>query len=233
MGALSVFVGLASCALVFYDSHLAWVVVASGLIGFGFGLSYAFITQGILGALTDSERAIGGAGIATVRLTGAAAGSAMAAAVANLAGFAHGFSTPQREHPGFGCSSPHCRSQRSPVLALGRWVDRASSVPWTLRKWFGERVSALRVGISGYDHDVGKGSRARCFERIHFGRSDDHAGVRLRACGKLASSSCMPRNGFFRCSPLSRPSPPRPLLAPSNTAGAPNCLRFNRAPTEI
>lgn len=33
-------------------------------------------------------------GIATVRLTGAAAGSAMAAAVANLAGFAHGFSAP-------------------------------------------------------------------------------------------------------------------------------------------
>jgi MFS family permease len=94
LGAVMILVGLASCALVFDDSHLAWVVVASGLIGVGFGLSYAFITQGILGVLTDEERAIGGAGIATVRLTGAAAGSAMAAAVANLAGFAHGFSPP-------------------------------------------------------------------------------------------------------------------------------------------
>jgi hypothetical protein len=47
-----------------------------------------------LGALSDEERAIGGAGIATVRLTGAAVGSTMAAAIANLAGFAHGFSTP-------------------------------------------------------------------------------------------------------------------------------------------
>jgi MFS family permease len=94
VGALSVLVGLASCALVFDDCDLLWVVVASGLIGVGFGLSYSFITQGILSSLTDDERAIGGAGIATVRLTGAAAGSAMAAAVANLAGFAHGFSPP-------------------------------------------------------------------------------------------------------------------------------------------
>jgi len=67
-------------------------VLAAGLVGVGFGLSYSFITQGILGALSDEERAIGGAGIATARLTGAAAGSAMAAAVANLAGFAQGFS---------------------------------------------------------------------------------------------------------------------------------------------
>ncbi len=93
-GVLLIFVGLACCALVFVDSDLAWVVVASGLIGAGFGLSYSFISQAILGDLSDEERAIGGAGIATVRLTGAAAGSAMAAAVANLAGFAHGFSTP-------------------------------------------------------------------------------------------------------------------------------------------
>jgi len=94
LGALLVLIGLACCALVFDDSDLAWVVAANGLIGVGFGLSYAFISQGILGALTDEERAIGGAGIATVRLTGAAAGSAMAAAVANLAGFAQGFSAP-------------------------------------------------------------------------------------------------------------------------------------------
>jgi hypothetical protein len=94
LGSSSVLVGLASCAVVFDHGHLVWVVVASGLIGVGFGLSYAFISQGILGALSDEERAIGGAGIATVRLTGAAVGSAMAAAVANLAGFALGFSTP-------------------------------------------------------------------------------------------------------------------------------------------
>lgn len=99
-GAVTVLGGLAFCAMVFDDGHLAWVVAASGLIGAGFGMSYAFISQGILGALSDGERAIGGAGIATVRLTGAAAGSAMAAAVANLAGFAHGFSTPAAQMVG-------------------------------------------------------------------------------------------------------------------------------------
>jgi MFS family permease len=94
LGALTVLVGLVFCALVFVEGDLIWVVAASGLIGVGFGLCYAFVTQGILGGLAADERAIGGAGIATVRLTGAATGSAMAAAVANLAGFAHGFSVP-------------------------------------------------------------------------------------------------------------------------------------------
>ena len=93
LGALTVFAGLALCAFVFDDSHIVWVVIACGLVGVGFGFSWAFISQKILGDLEDEERAIGAGGIATVRLTGAAAGSAMAAAVANLAGFAHGFST--------------------------------------------------------------------------------------------------------------------------------------------
>ena len=94
LGVGTVFAGLALCALVFDGSQLIWVIIAGGLVGSGFGLSWAFISQGILGAVTDEERAIGGAGIATVRLTGAAAGAAMAAAVANLLGFAHGFSEP-------------------------------------------------------------------------------------------------------------------------------------------
>ena len=94
LGVVTVFVGLSLCALVFDDSHLVWAVIACGVVGSGFGLSWAFISQGILGALADEERAIGGAGIATVRLTGAAAGAAMAAAIANLVGFAGGFTVP-------------------------------------------------------------------------------------------------------------------------------------------
>jgi MFS family permease len=94
VGSLAILAGLALCALVFAGGHLAWVVFAAGLVGTGFGLSWAFVSQRILGGLHGDERAIGGAGIATVRLTGAAAGSAMVAAVANLAGFAGGFSAP-------------------------------------------------------------------------------------------------------------------------------------------
>lgn len=94
LGAVTVLLGLLACALVFDHGRLPWVVLAAGLIGAGFGLSYAFISQSILGAVEDEERAIGGAGIAMVRLTGAAAGSAVAGAIANLAGFAAGFSVP-------------------------------------------------------------------------------------------------------------------------------------------
>jgi MFS family permease len=100
LGALLALVGLAACAAVFVDGHLVWVLLAAGLIGTGFGLSWAFISQGILSDLNEDERAIGGAGIATMRMTGAAAGSAMAAAVANLAGFAQGFSTQAAQSAG-------------------------------------------------------------------------------------------------------------------------------------
>lgn len=100
LGAVAILAGLTSCALVFDGGSLVFVVLAGGLTGIGFGLSYAFITQGILGALPGEERAIGGAGIATARLAGAAAGSAMAAAIANLAGFAHGFTPPAAQAAG-------------------------------------------------------------------------------------------------------------------------------------
>jgi MFS family permease len=91
-GVATILAGLALCTIVFNDGQLAWVVFAGGLMGSGFGFSWSFISQRILGDLNGDERALGGAGIATVRLTGAAAGSAMAAAVANLSGFAEGFS---------------------------------------------------------------------------------------------------------------------------------------------
>jgi MFS family permease len=94
IGVAMVLAGLALCAVVFDGWHLAWVVGAAGMVGAGFGLSWSFIAQRILEDLADDERARGGAGTATVRLTGAAAGSAMAAATANLAGFAHGFTEP-------------------------------------------------------------------------------------------------------------------------------------------
>jgi MFS family permease len=101
LGVATAFVGLVLCALVFEDAPLVWVVIATGTVGVGFGLSWAFMSQRILGDLTDEERTIGAAGIATVRLTGAAAGSAIAAAVANLVGFAHGFSEPAARMAGF------------------------------------------------------------------------------------------------------------------------------------
>lgn len=100
LGAVTIAAGLAACAVVFVDGHLAWVVLATGLVGTGFGISWAFISQRVLGDLDGDDRATGGAGIATVRVTGAAAGAAMTAAVANLGGLSAGFSAPAAQLAG-------------------------------------------------------------------------------------------------------------------------------------
>ncbi len=69
--------------------------VATGLaLGAGFGVSYSFMSQRILSTLSGDERGTGAAAMTTVRLTGSAAGAAMAAAVANLVGVSAGI-TPQ------------------------------------------------------------------------------------------------------------------------------------------
>ncbi|WP_421932709.1 MFS transporter [Phenylobacterium sp.] len=90
IGAVCATAGVGASALVFPTGSVVGVVLAGAALGAGFGLSWAFMSQAILGALPDSERAIGAAGITTVRLTGSAAGAAVAAAVANLVGFSHG-----------------------------------------------------------------------------------------------------------------------------------------------
>jgi len=60
--------GRVRCASPVGDAPLGWVVFAAGVAGAGFGLSWAFSSQRILGDLEGDERTIGGAGIATVRL---------------------------------------------------------------------------------------------------------------------------------------------------------------------
>jgi MFS family permease len=93
-GAVVVLVGLALCALAFGTWPLPAVIAGAALLGAGFGLSWAFMSQKIITALPAEERAIGSAAITTVRLTGAAAGAALAAVVANLLGFDEGVTAP-------------------------------------------------------------------------------------------------------------------------------------------
>lgn len=84
--------GLVLSAVGFPVASLWWVLAAAVATGAAFGLSWAFMSQRILGSLPEDERAIGAAGSSTVRLAASAAGAALTAAVANLCGFAHGFS---------------------------------------------------------------------------------------------------------------------------------------------
>ena len=90
LGGVVILAGIAASALVFPLGSVIGVAIAGAVLGAGQGLCWAFMSQRILGSLSDEDRAIGASGITTVRLTGSAAGAAVAAAVANLVGVSHG-----------------------------------------------------------------------------------------------------------------------------------------------
>jgi MFS family permease len=100
LGAAFVLTGIGLSTLVFPTGSVPGAAAAGALLGAGLGLSWSFMSQRILGSLTDQDRAIGAAGINTVRLTGSAAGAAVAAAAANLAGVADGLTTPIAQSAG-------------------------------------------------------------------------------------------------------------------------------------
>ena len=89
-GAALVLAGIGLSALAFPTGSVAAAAIAGIVLGAGLGLAWSFMSQRILGSLTDQDRATGAAGITTVRLTGSATGAAVAAAAANLTGVAHG-----------------------------------------------------------------------------------------------------------------------------------------------
>jgi hypothetical protein len=90
LGAVFVLAGVGLSILAFPIGSVPGVAVAGVALGAGFGLSWAFMSQRILSSLDGEERTIGAVGISTIRLTGSAAGAAVAAAAANLVGVSHG-----------------------------------------------------------------------------------------------------------------------------------------------
>ena len=94
IGAVLVPASVLASIFVFPAGSVIGVGLAGVLLGVGFGLSWAFMCQRMLGSLPEDERALGAVGITTIRWTGLAAGASAAAAAANLAGTVHGF-TPE------------------------------------------------------------------------------------------------------------------------------------------
>jgi hypothetical protein len=117
LGAVFVTAGLAVCALAFAHGPFWAVVLGGTLLGGGFGLSWSFMAQQVIVALPGEERAIGAAGTTTVRLTGSAAGAAVAAVIANLLGFAKGL-TPEAAE----AASLWVFAVATPIAALGIWT---------------------------------------------------------------------------------------------------------------
>jgi MFS family permease len=99
------------------DQPIAWTLVGATLLGAAFGLSWSFMSRRVMGALSDEDRAIGTSAIIAVRQTGAAAGSALAGAAANLVGFGEGV-TPQAAR----AASVSIFVVAIPLAAAGAWA---------------------------------------------------------------------------------------------------------------
>jgi hypothetical protein len=117
LGGLCAVVGVGLSILAFPTGSIVGVAVAGAIMGAGFGLGWAFMSQRLLASLPAGERAIGAAGITTVRLTGSAAGAAIAAAVANLVGISHGLTVESARDAGVWVFAAIL-----PVMAAGAWA---------------------------------------------------------------------------------------------------------------
>ncbi len=90
IGAAAILGGVAALALVIDDGNLVAIGVAGALLGAGYGVSYAFISQQVIGAFDEADRARGSSAIGAVRNAGGAVGASLAALAANASGFGAG-----------------------------------------------------------------------------------------------------------------------------------------------
>lgn len=90
IGAASIAAGVAALTLVVDSGNLIAIGCSGALLGAGYGLSYAFISQRVIGAFDESGRARGSSAIGAVRNAGGAVGASLAALAANAAGFGSG-----------------------------------------------------------------------------------------------------------------------------------------------
>jgi hypothetical protein len=91
-GPTSLALGLAGLAVTLADSPLPVIAVAMVLIGTGFGVSYAFLTQRIMATIEDGEEDATVASMSTLW----GMGGAVSAAVAGLVGNGLGLDGPLR-----------------------------------------------------------------------------------------------------------------------------------------
>ena len=117
LGALSATLGVGLSVWAFPSGQVWPVLLAGTALGAGFGLSWAFMAQQLLGGLEEGERGIGAAGISAVRLTGSAAGAAAAGVVANLTGLSKGLDVSTAQAAGVWVFASVV-----PVSLLGVWA---------------------------------------------------------------------------------------------------------------
>jgi MFS family permease len=93
LGAIAILAGNIGIPLSMERESLLATGAFAALLGGGFGMSYAFLAQQVIGSFDDASRARGSAAIGTARNAGGAIGAAMAGVGANAAGFGEGLSS--------------------------------------------------------------------------------------------------------------------------------------------
>ena len=89
-GAVAIALGTALLLGVMATGPVVIVAAGGALLGAGFGLSFAFVSQFLMTSLPPAESAAGSAAIGTARNNGGAVGAALAGVAANLNGFSGG-----------------------------------------------------------------------------------------------------------------------------------------------
>jgi hypothetical protein len=90
LGPASILAGATGLTLLMAGPNLAAIAAAGALLGAGYGLSYSFIGQRVIGSFGEAERARGSSAIGAVRNAGGAVGAALAGIAANAASFGRG-----------------------------------------------------------------------------------------------------------------------------------------------
>jgi MFS family permease len=90
VGPAAILAGTISNTLLIHGGNLPAIAVGGAALGAGFGLCYAFISQRVMAAFDDANRARGSSAISAARNSGGALGAAVAAIAANAAGFGEG-----------------------------------------------------------------------------------------------------------------------------------------------
>ncbi|HYD11610.1 MAG TPA: MFS transporter [Allosphingosinicella sp.] len=90
LGPASILAGATGLTLLMAGTSLIAIAAAGALLGAGYGLSYSFIGQRVIGSFGEAERARGSSAIGAVRNAGGALGAALAGVAANAADFGRG-----------------------------------------------------------------------------------------------------------------------------------------------
>ncbi len=130
IGPASILAGAIGLTLLVAGSSLVAIATAGALLGAGYGLSYAFISQRVIASFGAAERARGASAIGAVRNAGGALGAALAGIAANAAGFGRGIdgaNLPLIVWGAFGICIPFALAGLIAAVRLGRYSAQAAA----------------------------------------------------------------------------------------------------------